>query len=47
MEAFALVGEEVVDESMCKKDGDALSDAVGEEDDAKVNSQFSMPHTMF
>ena len=53
LETFALVCEEVVNEPVCKEEGDALDgdaldgDAVGEEDGAEVNSQFSVPRKMF
>ena len=49
LETFALVCEEVVNEPVCKEEGDALDgdsldgDTVGKEDGTKVNYQFSVP----
>ena len=48
LETFALVCKEVVNEPVCKEDGDALGgNALGEEDGAEVNYQFSVPRKMF
>ena len=48
LETFALVCKEVVNEPVCKEDGDVLGgDALGEEDGAEVNYQFSVPCKMF